>query len=47
LGVLVVLHRRHLRLASLPLASAFWVVVTPISLSMGGISGPVVGASLC
>jgi len=44
LGVLVLLHRRHLRLASLLLASAFWVVVTLVSLAMGGIGGPVVGA---
>ena len=44
LGVLVLLHRRHLRLASLLLASAFWVVVTLVALAMGGIGGPVVGA---
>ena len=44
LGVLVLLHRRHLRLASLLLASAFWMVVTLVSLTLGGIGGPVVGA---
>jgi PAS domain S-box-containing protein len=44
LGVLVLLHRRLLRLASLLLASTFWVIVTLVALAMGGISGPVVGA---
>jgi len=44
LSVQFLLHRRHLRLASLLLASAFWVVVTLVSLAMGGIGGPVVGA---
>ena len=36
LGVLVLLHRRHLRLASLLLASASWVVVTLVSLAWAG-----------
>jgi PAS domain S-box-containing protein len=44
LGVLVLLHRRHLRLASLLLASASWAIITIVSLEMGGITGPMVGA---
>ncbi len=44
LGVLILLRRRHIRLANWALCAALWVIVTVVSALFGGIGGPVAAA---